>query len=87
MLFVIRFILCIITYCFQGLLINWDTQKEIWDVAFGTATSPKDSHVLITEPSIIPDSVREVQNEMLFEEYGFKAMYTTSGTSVKHTND
>ena len=67
---------------FQGLLINWDTQKEIWDTAFGTAISPKDTHILITEPAIVPDSVREVQNEMLFEEYGFKAMYTTSGTTV-----
>jgi len=70
----------------RGYLISWDTEKEIWDAVFSGFVKPDSSHLLLSEPLFNPGSVRKVQNEILFEEFGFLSLYNCSAPVMTRWN-
>ena len=61
----------------KGYLVNWDTQRQIWDYVFGEDTlcvKPPDLSLIFTEPLFNFTSIQDTLNEILFEEYKFKSL-------------
>ncbi|XP_072036241.1 actin-related protein 6-like [Amphiura filiformis] len=69
----------------KGYLINWDVQRQVWDYLFGKDTmnvSFEDTTIIMTEPCFNFSSIKEAMNEILFEEYQFKAIHRTNACSL-----
>ncbi|CAG0889158.1 unnamed protein product [Cyprideis torosa] len=61
----------------KGYLVNFETQKRVWDFIFGRDRLNVDfqqSGILITEPVLNFPSVAGVMNEIMFEEYEYRSV-------------
>ena len=61
----------------KGYLVNWDTQRQIWDYVFGEdvlGIKPPDIDLIFTEPLFNFTSIQDTLDEILFEEYKFKSI-------------
>lgn len=61
----------------KGYLVNWDTERQIWDYVFGEdilGIKPPDVNLIFTEPLFNFDSIQDTLDEILFEEYKFKSV-------------
>jgi len=73
----------------RGYLINWDLEKDIWDYAFSVLSPkvyPNETELLITEPPFNPVSIRKIQNEVIFEDYGFSSYHATQTSTLSMYN-
>lgn len=64
----------------KGYLVNWDTQKSVWDYIFGKECfnlKPENFGLVFTEPYFNFNSIQEGLVEMFFEEYGFSSLMLT----------
>lgn len=68
----------------KGYLVNWDTQRQIWDHVYQSLLkiTPSDLNLIITEPPFNFQSVRDAMIEVLFEEYGFSSITLTLPSSL-----
>lgn len=67
---------------FQGLLVNWEVERTIWDYTFGRDVFNVDSTntcLIITQPLFSFTSIIEGMNEMFFEEYQFDSLLQING--------
>jgi actin-related protein 6 len=65
----------------KGFVINWDTQREIWDYVINYKfkhINPKETDLIITEPYFNFKAIQHNTDEVLFEEYGFKSVLRTN---------
>jgi actin-related protein 6 len=71
----------------KGFIVNWETQKEIWDREFFDDKAPQrcepsESRLLLAEQ---PNSLPALQthcDQMAFEEFGFASYYRGTGPSL-----
>lgn len=74
----------------KGFIINWDTEREIWDYLFTRKfkdNSPKDTDLILTEPYFNFRPIQNNTDEVLFEEYGFNSVLRTNTgylSSINH---
>ncbi|KAI7898543.1 actin-like protein ARP6 [Cokeromyces recurvatus] len=61
----------------KGLLVNWTIERSIWDRLFKSHFDPKSSRLLITEPCFNLPIIQDSYDQVIFEEYEFKACYRT----------
>ncbi|CAH3016407.1 unnamed protein product [Porites evermanni] len=69
----------------KGVLVNWDVEKQIWDYIFGKEVMKVDfpeTTLLLTEPHFNFTSIKDASDEILFEEYGFKALCRTTAAQL-----
>lgn len=69
----------------KGFIINWDTEREIWDYLFIRKFKnliPKETDLIITEPYFNFKPIQNNTDEVLFEEYGFKSILRTNPGSL-----
>ena len=69
----------------RGYLMNWDTQRQIWDYIFGSEVlkvKPADTNLIFTEPMFNFSSIQEALNEIFFEEYNFKSMMRATAPAL-----
>ncbi|XP_063404961.1 actin-related protein 6-like [Mytilus trossulus] len=62
----------------KGYLVNWETQRQIWDYMFnkdGLKVDLHDSNIIVTEPYFNFHSVQEAMDEIFFEEYQFNSVF------------
>lgn len=77
----------------KGFLVNWDVEKQIWDYLFGKEVMKVDfpeTTILVTEPHFNFSSIKEAMDEILFEEYNFKAICRSTAAQLsayKSQND
>eukprot|EP00026_Physarum_polycephalum_P009843 Phypoly_transcript_09980.p1 GENE.Phypoly_transcript_09980~~Phypoly_transcript_09980.p1 ORF type:complete len:428 (+),score=30.54 Phypoly_transcript_09980:32-1315(+) len=65
----------------KGFVINWDTQREIWDHAFSKGSiKPTEHDLLLTEPLFNPDSLKKMMFEFLFEHFQFRSICCCSSS-------
>lgn len=65
----------------QGYLINWETQKDIWDYVFGKECfnlNMSSSSVLLTQPYFNFQSIQEGLCELWYEEYECESLLTVN---------
>lgn len=61
----------------KGYLVSWDVQRQLFDYMFNKDSLKGDvdeTHLVITEPQFNFTSIKECLDEILFEEYRFKAV-------------
>lgn len=61
----------------KGYLVNWDTQRQIWDYVFGQNVlnvKTSDHSILVSEPIFNFPSIQENMDEVFFEDYKFQAL-------------
>lgn len=74
----------------KGFILNWDTQREIWEYLFTRKVknfTPKETDLIITEPYFNFKTIQNNTDEVLFEEYGFNSILRTNTgylTSLNH---
>lgn len=73
----------------KGYIVNWETQKTVWNYLFKTRydisegdSFPSGRSLLMTEPYFNFRSCQENLMENLFEEYGFKNLFLTNPASL-----
>jgi len=69
----------------KGFLVNWDIEKQIWDYIFGKEVMKVDfpeTTVLVTEPQFNFSSIKDAMDEILFEEYNFKAICRSTAAQL-----
>lgn len=69
----------------KGYLVNWDTQRQVWDYVFGTdvlKVRPEDCHLVFTEPVFNFPSIQEALSEIFFEEYAFSSLTCTTAPTL-----
>ncbi|EDO31145.1 predicted protein [Nematostella vectensis] len=69
----------------KGFLVNWDVEKQIWDYTFGKEgleVNFEDTTLLVTEPQFNFTSLKDAMDEILFEEYNFKALSRTTAAQL-----
>ncbi|RKO85158.1 actin-related protein 2 [Blyttiomyces helicus] len=62
----------------NGIVRNWDDMHHLWEYTFKEKlgiTNTADHKILLTEPAMNPKKNREKMVEVMFETYGFKAVY------------
>ncbi|CAK5024525.1 unnamed protein product [Meloidogyne enterolobii] len=62
----------------NGIVKSWEDMGHLWDYTFGPEKmdiDPKDCKLLLTEPPLNPHSNREKMFEVMFEQYGFHAVF------------
>ncbi|KAH8860697.1 Actin-related protein 2-A [Schistosoma japonicum] len=62
----------------NGIVRNWDDMIHLYDYIFGPKKmniDPKHAKILLTEPPLNPLSNREKMVEVMFENYGFNALF------------
>uniref|UniRef100_S4RSH4 Actin-related protein 2 n=1 Tax=Petromyzon marinus TaxID=7757 RepID=S4RSH4_PETMA len=62
----------------NGIVRNWDDMKHLWDYTFGPDklnVNTRECKILLTEPPMNPMKNREKIIEVMFEQYGFSAVY------------
>ncbi|UYV77131.1 ACTR6 [Cordylochernes scorpioides] len=71
----------------KGYLMNWDVEKQVWDYTFGREVFKvdyKETALIVSEPYFNFPSIQENMTEIMFEEYGFKALYRTNPAVLSH---
>jgi actin-related protein 6 len=73
----------------KGYLVNWESEKAIWERAFMSGgdgqkgakldCNPEDTNLILTEASNAPAALQRHADEMVFEEFGFASYYRTIG--------
>ena len=60
----------------RGYLVNWDTQRQIWDHIFNEVMSinPSEHNLVFTEPLFNFPSIQDTLEEIFFEEYRFASV-------------
>lgn len=60
----------------KGYLVNWDTQRQVWDHTFQEVfkLTPSETNLTFTEPPFNFPSIQDSLNEIFFEEYQFKSV-------------
>lgn len=69
----------------KGFLINWDTQKTVWDYIFSKECCPvnfNETPLIITEPLFNFSSVQEAMTEIFFEEYECQSLLRINATDL-----
>lgn len=69
----------------KGYLVNWDVQRQLFDYIFRKETlkfDASDVNIVISEPQFNFTSVKECVDEILFEEYRFKAVCRTTSAQL-----
>ncbi|XP_064629409.1 actin-related protein 6-like [Lineus longissimus] len=69
----------------KGYLTNWEIQQQVWNHIFGTDRYKvrfDDTTIIVTEPYFNFLSIQETMNEVLFEEYQFKAAHRTNAACL-----
>lgn len=69
----------------KGFLINWDTQKTIWDYIFSKECCPanfNETPLIITEPLFNFSSIQEAMTEIFFEEYECQSILRINATDL-----
>jgi actin-related protein 2 len=62
----------------NGIVRNWDDMYHLWDYTFYEKLGIKDCSqhkILLTEPAMNPRKNREMMCQVMFERYGFDAVY------------
>jgi actin-related protein 2 len=62
----------------NGVVRNWEDMGHLYDYTFGPEKldiDPKECKLLLTEPPLNPNSNRERLFQVMFEQYGFSALY------------
>lgn len=73
----------------KGFLINWDTQKTIWDYIFSKECCPvnfNDTPLILTEPLFNFASIQEAMTEIFFEEYECQTLLRINATDLAEYN-
>lgn len=73
----------------KGYLVNWDTQRQLWDYVFGSEmlkVRPQDHGLVFTEPPFNFPSIQDTLNEIFFEEYKFKSLLRTPAPTLSALN-
>lgn len=73
----------------KGYLVNWDTQRQIWDYVFSEDVldiKPSDTNLIFTEPLFNFASIQDTLNEILFEEYKFKSILRVPAPLLSYMN-
>ncbi|GBF91703.1 hypothetical protein Rsub_04007 [Raphidocelis subcapitata] len=68
----------------RGYMVQWDVEKEIWARAFKSAKlsegrgrwDPASAGLLLTEPIFNFPAVQAATEEMVFEQFGFRSLFT-----------
>ena len=63
----------------RGVLVNWDTQAEVWARAFGPEVlkfAPAETSLLLSEAPLTPSAIQDTLDEMVFEHFGFHSYCT-----------
>ena len=63
----------------RGVLVNWDTQAEVWARAFGPEVlkiAPAKTSLLLSEAPLTPSAIQDTLDEMVFEHFGFHSYCT-----------
>ncbi|WOH01026.1 hypothetical protein DCAR_0520404 [Daucus carota subsp. sativus] len=69
----------------RGYLINPDLQSTIWAHLFSTLRlTPSHSSLLLTEPLFNLPSIQRHTDELVFEEFNFKALYVADAPGLVH---
>ncbi|WVO16547.1 actin-like protein ARP6 [Cryptococcus depauperatus] len=61
-----------------GMLVNWDTEKIIWDRLFSQSVmnvKPSETSLLVTEPYFNLPNIAETYDQMVFEEWEFQSYF------------
>eukprot|EP00921_Rhytidocystis_pertsovi_P020766 GHVQ01033109.1.p1 GENE.GHVQ01033109.1~~GHVQ01033109.1.p1 ORF type:complete len:616 (-),score=75.29 GHVQ01033109.1:606-2453(-) len=61
----------------EGLVLDADLQREIWERVFSKAfmnVDPAQTSILVTEPFLSPPPLRHTLSEVIFEDFGFAEM-------------
>ncbi|KAL4717877.1 hypothetical protein ACJJTC_005722 [Scirpophaga incertulas] len=69
----------------KGFLINWDTQKTVWDYMFSKECCPvnfNETPLIITEPLFNFASIQEAMTEIFFEEYDCQTLLRINATDL-----
>ncbi|CAM8925553.1 unnamed protein product [Rhodiola kirilowii] len=69
----------------RGQLINADLQREIWSHLFSSPflnVTPSTSTLLLTQPLFALPSLQRAVDEIVFEDFGFKAMYVADSPAL-----
>ena len=73
----------------KGYLVNWDTQRKVWDYVFGEdvlGIKPPEISLTFTEPLFNFSSIQDTLNEILFEEYKFKSVLRLPAPLLSYVN-
>lgn len=68
----------------RGYVVNWDTQRQVWDYVFGSAMMKLqcNSHSLVvSEPIYNFRSIQDAMNEIFFEDYKFSSILRLPASS------
>ncbi|CAK1548852.1 unnamed protein product [Leptosia nina] len=69
----------------KGFLINWDTQKTVWDYTFSKECCPvnfNETPLIVTEPLFNFHSIQEAMTEIFFEEYECQSLLRINSTDL-----
>ncbi|KAH9949784.1 actin family [Amylocystis lapponica] len=69
----------------KGYLVDWDTQKGVWDGMFSSealGVNTAESSLLITEPYFNLPNIQDVYDQFVFEEYEFQSYYRCTPASL-----
>ncbi|XP_053621510.1 actin-related protein 6 [Plodia interpunctella] len=73
----------------KGFLINWDTQKTVWDYIFSKECCPvnfNETPLIFTEPLYNFASIQEAITEIFFEEYECQSLLRINATDLADYN-
>jgi len=61
----------------NGIIRNWEDMEHVWNYTFSEKlhVTPKDCKIMLTEAPMNPQANRKKMIEVMFEKYGFKAVY------------
>lgn len=79
----------IVTLYFQGYLLNWDVQKNVWDYMFSKDccnVNFSETPLIITEPFFNFPSLQEAMIEIFFEEYDCQSILRIPGKMSFYLN-
>ncbi|KAI3320984.1 Actin/actin-like protein [Xylariaceae sp. AK1471] len=76
----------------KGFIVNWETQKEIWEREFLDEKAPQrcdpsETRLLLAEPSNSLPILQTNCDQMVFEEFGFQSYYRGLGSSFNAYHD
>lgn len=67
---------------YQGFLVNWDVQKNVWDYIFSKEccyANFSEIPLIVTEPYFNFSSIQEAMSEIFFEEYDCQSLLRING--------
>lgn len=78
----IRLCLSDIVFSKNFFLVNWDVEHQIWDRLFGASAlnvNYAETRLVLTDPGENIPALKDSIAQMVFEDYGFQALFKTSG--------